>query len=126
MKNKPLWKLYWVTTLDHDEDWFVVSRSARSARSFFEQYEGYDSDYAESELVCRVPDKMQESCRIGHPSVEFLVGCGGESFPNREKTALHDLLGCGQRAFKFGDRIYSEGDIVANTSSIISKAEDRN
>lgn len=44
-------KLYWVTTEDHDEDWFVIARSARSARSFFEDYEGYDPADASAELV---------------------------------------------------------------------------
>jgi hypothetical protein len=29
-------KLYWVTTQDHDEDWFIFAESARSARAYHE------------------------------------------------------------------------------------------
>ena len=28
-RKKPRPKLYWVETADHDEDWFIVARSAR-------------------------------------------------------------------------------------------------
>ena len=32
-------KLYWVTTADHGEDWFIFAGSARQARAYQEHYE---------------------------------------------------------------------------------------
>ena len=46
-------KLYWVTTADHDEDWFLFSKSARQARSFHENYEGYGVGDARARLIVR-------------------------------------------------------------------------
>jgi hypothetical protein len=43
--------LYWVTTPDHDEDWFILARSPESAAEFHTSYEGYDSERAEAELI---------------------------------------------------------------------------
>src|ERR1022692_2098509 len=48
--NKQI-RLYWVSTDDHDEDWFVFAASARSARSYHEDYEGYDKGAANSRLI---------------------------------------------------------------------------
>ena len=44
-------KLYWVTTADHDEDWFIFAGSARQARAYHEHYEGYDKGDANSRLI---------------------------------------------------------------------------
>jgi len=33
--------LYWVSTADHDEDWFIFAKSTRSAAKFHADYEGY-------------------------------------------------------------------------------------
>jgi hypothetical protein len=49
--NKQAVKLYWVTTQDHDEDWFIFAESARHARSYHENYEGYDKGDANSRLI---------------------------------------------------------------------------
>jgi hypothetical protein len=49
--NKQTMKLYWVTTQDHDEDWFVFAESARRARSYHERYEGYGKGDANSRLI---------------------------------------------------------------------------
>jgi hypothetical protein len=40
--KKPI-HLDWVTTLDHDEDWFIFAPTSRSAASCHEDCEGYDS-----------------------------------------------------------------------------------
>lgn len=37
------YKLFWVTTEDHAEDWFVVADSQLNAEMFFDNFEGYDS-----------------------------------------------------------------------------------
>jgi len=52
------WALYWCETPDHDEDWFVIARTAREARRFFEDYEGYGAGDAEASRICGVPEGM--------------------------------------------------------------------
>src|SRR5665213_1430061 len=49
--NKQSIKLYWVTTQDHDEDWFILAESAKSARAYHEDYEGYGDGDAHSRLI---------------------------------------------------------------------------
>jgi hypothetical protein len=49
--DKQTIKLYWVTTADHVEDWFIFAESARRARSYHEHYEGYDKGNAHSRLI---------------------------------------------------------------------------
>jgi hypothetical protein len=44
-------RLYWVSTHDHDEDWFIFSESARQARAYHEDYEGYGKGDAHSRLI---------------------------------------------------------------------------
>ena len=52
MASKPQTvKLYWVTTDDHDEDWLIFAESARQARAFHEDYEGYGKGDARSRLI---------------------------------------------------------------------------
>jgi len=57
--NKPgnIVNLYLVTTDDHDEDWFILARTGRTAESYHIQYEGYEAGDARTELILRaVPD----------------------------------------------------------------------
>jgi len=51
--NKPssMVNLYWVTTDDHDEDWFILARTIRTAESYHIQYEGYEPGEARAELI---------------------------------------------------------------------------
>jgi len=49
--NKQTIKLYWVTSEDHDEAWFLFAESAKSARAFHEDYEGYGKGDARSRLI---------------------------------------------------------------------------
>jgi hypothetical protein len=41
----------WVTTADHDEDWFILAERARQARAYHENYEGYGKGDASSRLI---------------------------------------------------------------------------
>jgi hypothetical protein len=43
--------LYWVTTDDHDEDWFIFAESARGAKRYHEYYKGYGKGDASSRLI---------------------------------------------------------------------------
>ena len=45
--------LYWVTTDDHDEDWFIMASTAQAARRYHTEYEGYSPGDAHAELVTR-------------------------------------------------------------------------
>ena len=45
--------LYWITTDDHDEDWFMLAKTARAAESYHIQYEGYEPGDARAELILR-------------------------------------------------------------------------
>ena len=45
--------LYWVTTDDHDEDWFILAKTARAAESYHVEYEGYEAGGAQAELILR-------------------------------------------------------------------------
>ena len=51
--NKETVKLYWVSTDDHDEDWFILAESARSAKRYHEYYEGYGAGDARARLIVR-------------------------------------------------------------------------
>ncbi len=66
-KKAPL-KLYWVETPDHHEDWFVIARTAKEARSFFEDVEGYDDHEARSHVIGQLPDPPGRSRpALDHP-----------------------------------------------------------
>jgi hypothetical protein len=51
-------QLYWVTTEDHDEDWFVVAANPHEAARCFEQNIGYDRGDATANKVLDVPPDM--------------------------------------------------------------------
>lgn len=68
----PRFKLYWVETDDHDEDWFVVARTAREARRFHEIQEGYHPGDAFATRVKTLGDEG----RTGWPTHEELVEYG--------------------------------------------------
>lgn len=99
------WKLYWCWTDDHDEDWFIVARSAQAARREHESEEGYELGAAQCSLVCRLPEARQKTTtHPGWPDHELLVACGGvEMEPH---TAA-------PRVWRFGKRVYREGALQA-------------
>lgn len=51
-------KLFWCTTADHDEDWFVVAPSEDTAREHFEDAEGYGVGEAGAVWVADLPDGL--------------------------------------------------------------------
>ncbi len=115
--------IYWCTTDDGDEDWFVVAPSASLARSFHEDSEGYDSGTATAEWVVDVPDLLttKESPQCEWPRDDFLRACGGEFLPFQadtapEKVTLRKRMGVQPRAVRFGDRIFVAGDVVENVA----------
>jgi hypothetical protein len=98
-------KLYWVTTDDHDEDWFIFADSAKSARAYHEDYEGYGKGDAHSRLI--VSDVTLKEFQNGtppcHAQFQDLVQIGFQdagTIPNR-------------RGVKFNGEIFREGIIEA-------------
>jgi len=49
--------LYWVTTEDHAEDWFVLANSAEEAAIFHEDTEGYANWDTMAEMILKIPDR---------------------------------------------------------------------
>ncbi len=44
---------YWVTTDDHDEDWFILAKTRRAAESYHIECEGYEPGDARAEPILR-------------------------------------------------------------------------
>lgn len=83
-------KLYWVTTEDHDEDWFVVASSTEVAAEYHENMEGYDPGDATAEEVLNIPDNI--STEVGWPTHECLLSLGA-TFLREEQTRVVAIAG---------------------------------
>jgi len=68
-------KLYWVTTGDHCEDWFVVARNPMAAARFHETAEGYERGEASAEEIMPIPNDFHPV--EGWPSDELIQDLGG-------------------------------------------------
>jgi hypothetical protein len=101
--DRRLAKLYWCSTPDHDEDWFVIARTPQSARRYHENEEGYDKGTAEAEYVCDVPTGFVEDPPCW-PSKAAIEACGGE------------FLKGGVRIVRINGRVYAEGDAFENAA----------
>jgi hypothetical protein len=97
--------LYWCSTPDHDEDWFVVARSARDARRYHEREEGYAPGDADAELVCALPPRAAYD-GPAWPSAELLKACGAEF-----------VRGAGSRIVRIAGRVYGEGNVAENAAA---------
>jgi hypothetical protein len=103
-RNKQI-KLYWVTSADHDEDWFIFADSARQARAYHEDYEGCGRGDANSRLI--VSNVTLEEFMNGTPPCHaqfqdlFQIGFqDAGTIPNR-------------RGLKFNGEIFREGILEA-------------
>ena len=105
-------KLYWVTTEDHGEDWFVVAPSEGEACVFHEDAEGYDRGDADSELVCRLPAALIKT-KAGWPSDDVLRACGAEIVSAKGKP----------RIVKLDGRVFGEGDTFENAAAGLGAIE---
>ena len=102
--------LYWVSTADHDEDWFIFAKSTRSAAKFHEDYEGYDPREAVAQPILEAPDTAGPFPR--HAQIEDLAALGFEIL----KGGDHG------RSVKYGDRTFVEGHL----ESLIAEIDDNN
>jgi hypothetical protein len=101
--NKETIKLYWVTTQDHDEDWFIFAESAKNARAYHEHYEGYGKGDASSRLIVSnvTLEKFMNGTPPCHAQFEDLFQIGFQdagTIPNR-------------RGVKFSGEIFREGSL---------------
>jgi hypothetical protein len=103
--NKQTMKLYWVTTDDHDEDWFIFAESARRARTYHEDYEGYGKGDAYSRLIVAnvALKEFQNGTPPCHAQFQDLFQIG---FQNAGTTP-------NRRGVKFSGEIFREGILEA-------------
>jgi hypothetical protein len=98
-------KLFWVTTDDHDEDWFVVASSPKKAAHYFENYEGYGPGDADAEEKLDILDKI--STETGWPSDELLLELGARF-----------LMKGDTRIMEIGGRRFIEGMLEAIVNEV--------
>jgi len=97
--------LYWVTTEDHAEDWFVVANNAEEASTFHEDAEGYSPGDAKAEMILKIPDGV--TVNTGWPSDEVLRSCGANI-----------LLEGSTRVVEIGNRRFCEGLMESTLRSL--------
>ena len=105
--------LYWVTTQDHDEDWFIFARTPRSAAAFHERYEGYNTHDAKAHLV--VAQAILPNYEHGpppcHAQIPDLIALGFEVAGGKPQ----------QRGVRFNGKLYIEG----NLQSLVVQCQDK-
>jgi hypothetical protein len=100
--------LYWVSTPDHDEDWFIFAKGGRSAAKFHADYEGYAPGEAMAEPIVEAPGSAGPFPR--HAQINDLAVLGFEIL----KGGDHG------RSVKYGDRTFVEGHL----ESLIAEIDD--
>ena len=113
-------RLFWIESMDHSEDWFVVSQNSRHARYFYANEMGYDEvdDEITSLEVCEVPG-FPDIGEVFFAEGDIIEHCGGELvlYNNADlqnvidKNILRQLDG-DSRIVKFDNRIFVEGNVV--------------
>jgi len=98
-------KLCWVTTADHDEDWFIVATSPEEASKFHENMEGYDPGEAEAEEVLYISENV--SAETGWPSDELLLAVDANFLINDQS-----------RVVEIAGRKFCEGLLAATIDEI--------
>ena len=99
--------LYWVTTEDHYEDWFVFAASPEEATRYFENYEGYNEGDAEAEEILELSDDLQ--VEAGWPDKELLEKSGFVYLSNEDDHT---------RVVEFHGRKFVEGSLEAIINEI--------
>jgi hypothetical protein len=97
-------KLYWVTTADHDHDWFIFAESAGDARAYHEHCEGYDEGAANSRLI--VSDVKLAKFENGTPP------CAAR-FEDLYQIGLEAGANPGRHKGRFKGEIFQDGIIEA-------------
>jgi hypothetical protein len=87
-------KLYWVTTKDCLEDWFVVAKTKQAASRYHELAEGFNSGDANAEFICNVDEELcnfDNSNKKGSfwPSLTLLKTIGGKIISAKNPRAVN-------------------------------------
>ncbi|WP_196141026.1 hypothetical protein [Aliikangiella sp. G2MR2-5] len=115
-------KVFWVESIDHSEDWFVVAPDVEIAVSLFASEMGYDifSDEVIAEEVCLLPENLH----VNFPSPDFLdndsvLACGGEFIDFHDQDLLEHVsedflrtVAGETRIVRFGKKVYMEGNVM--------------
>lgn len=94
-------KLFWVTTSDGYEDWFVIADSKKEAEEFHELAEGLSDGCAKANYICEITQKVINKYKLkkaSWPSHELLRDLGGNVISESNP-----------RKVNFNGRVYSEG-----------------
>jgi hypothetical protein len=83
-------KLYWVTTEDHHEDWFIIASSTKEASKLHEEFEGYDLGSASAQEILSIPDNI--SVEPGWPSEDVLFSVGA-TFIKEDEPRIIEING---------------------------------
>ena len=83
-------KLYWVTTEDHHEDWFIIASSKNKASKLHEEFEGYDMGSASAQEILSIPDNI--SVEAGWPSEDVLFSVGA-TFIKEDEPRIIEING---------------------------------
>ena len=102
-------KLYWVTTDDHDEDWFIVASSSKAASAFHEDAEGYNRGDATAEEILDIPENVP--AETGWPPDELLRAVGAEFLLNDQP-----------RVVEIAGRKFCEGMLASTLNEITDDA----
>lgn len=114
LREKDL-KLYWVTTEDHDEDWFIVASSPEQAAECQEDMEGYDPGDATAEEVLDIPETVH--AEVGWPSKELLLAVGAKVLFN-DQTRVVEING---RKFCEGILEATINEVTDNVFEVMGK-----
>ena len=98
-------QLYWATTEDHSEDWFIVASSAKEAARLHANMEGFDTDEATAEHVIDIPLKIVTE--KGWPEEGLLEALGATIIDS----------GCA-RVVEIAGRKFSEGLLESTIRSL--------
>jgi len=90
MKQMKQMKLYWVTTEDHDEDWFMIASSNKEASKLHEDFEGYEVGDASAQEILNIPDNM--TVEAGWPSEDDLLSIGAK-FIREDEPRIVEING---------------------------------
>ena len=83
--------LYWCSTDDHAEDWFIIAENKRYAARFFAGFKGYEEQYIHVEKVCRVPASIGAK-NPTIPDHNLIERCGGR-FLSTEQPRVVEIAG---------------------------------
>lgn len=73
-------KLFWATTKEGYEDWFVIANSKEVAEEYHEDSEGFNTGDAKAKFVCNISEDLIQKYKLygpDWPTIELLSDLGG-------------------------------------------------